>query len=208
MNKTLFLLRPSCPAFFAKVGFGIAEVVFLSLEELFPVVFFAAGFGVATFFATGFALLLVACCAFGLIVAAGGGIAALVIFVAALLAFGFLSAGGVIFLAVEVFSSVAAAFGFASAFGGILTFFSGYLYGHFASVPAGTVQCFHYVVGFFLLYFEEGELRHQVDASQLDASAGVAIQETDQFAGEEVIHLAQVDEEAGTFSSRRFTPCP
>lgn len=82
-----FLLRcPSCPPFFTEVGLCILKVI-VALEELFPVILFATGFGVTPLFAAGLAFLLVVCRTFGLFAAFAGGIVPFAVFlVAALLA--------------------------------------------------------------------------------------------------------------------------
>ena len=120
--------------------------------------------------------------------AAGLGVSAL--FAAGLGASGFLS-GLFGFLA---FRLLGFAFGLFPA--RILVGFSGRLDGDFPSVPACAVQGFDDLIGFGLVHFEEREVAHQVDTSQVDAALRVTVDEADEIGGEEVVCFAHVDEEA------------
>lgn len=74
--------------------------------------------------------------------------------------------------------------------------FSGHFDRYFPPVPACAVQGFDHLVGFGLVHFEEREVTHQVDASQVDTAFRVAVDEADEVCGEEVVCLADVDEKA------------
>ena len=109
----LFLLgNPFGPSLFGEVGFIVAELLVVSLEELFPVVFSAACMGISPFCTARFVLFLFGRSAFGVVL--------------------FLFA-----VATIVVSAIVSAFSLGSS---LLTFLAGNLDVDFASVPSGTFQ--------------------------------------------------------------------